>query len=134
MIFLNTNSNYREAINPQIQNQNRKPSNQNLTQNVSSNKLQKSRNSISKSKNQDSCAEISAKILAVIGSLGLLAGIGLLVFGVIEFIKDFTSVVGIASIASGSFLVFASGVSIIIVICILCTRKNQISHATTRYK
>lgn len=73
-----------------------------------------------------SCKETTAKILAFIGVFGLLSGIGLLIFGIIQFVnkKDSSNEMAIASIASASALILVSIISLIAAAWILCFGKK----------
>jgi hypothetical protein len=122
MIFLNSNPN------PQHVNQHR-PSNAHLIQNQSPNGNQKLRTA---NKKREPRAATKTKILAAVGSLGLLVGIGLLVYGVIENINYTNQQLTaggatIASLVCGSVLTLASLIALTAVTCILCNQKNQVN-------
>lgn len=126
MIFLNSNGHSnREGANHQQDETNRKtPSSRNSQSQIANRQVNKRKQrTITK---KSSCKEIVAKILAFIGVFGLLAGIGLLVFGIIEYINnnDSSKTVAIASIASASALILVSLVALVAVSWVLCFRKD----------
>ncbi|RNA29138.1 hypothetical protein BpHYR1_038921 [Brachionus plicatilis] len=109
MIFLNSNGhNNREGQNQQDENGKKSSSSRNSQPQLANGNVIHRKQKIIKKRN--SCKETTAKVLAFIGVFGLLAGIGLLVFGIIEYVNTNNSSksVAIASIASASALIVVS--------------------------
>lgn len=119
MIFLNSNN--RESH--QNEESNRKTS----FGRTSQPQLGKKSNNLRQQKLvKKSCKETTVKVLAFIGVFGLLAGVGLLIFGIIQIVNknDSSNSVAIATIASASALILISIISLIAVSWILCFGKK----------